>query len=299
MSAAAVGASARERIRLTFRPFRPPRWGVWGELRPLPPAEVELRESAARPEITLTRRELRLRARETAKGESERTPSARAAGDARRRPRLRLPQHDVDAAARLTLHHAGEDEQELERAERAHGGSRAWPWRRTGPRPRRAGIAGRTGGHGDHLAAVTVDDSHDVRQAGDARPLRGVTRDAERARADERGRRVRAGGVGASLREGSRGTQRLDRREEPRLADLVRAVEPRRRVLRRDVEAVVDIERPDAGHREVEERGPRHLPGAHHVDARRPQELLRDGDESRQDELARVARDLGVGEGHV
>src|SRR6266536_1902733 len=71
MSAAAVGASARERFRLTFRPFRPPRWGVWGELRPLPPAEVELRESAARPEIALTRRELRLRARETAKGESE------------------------------------------------------------------------------------------------------------------------------------------------------------------------------------------------------------------------------------
>src|SRR6266536_3333136 len=71
MSAAAVGASARERFRLTFRPFRPPRWGVWGELRPLPPAEVELRESAARPEIALTRRELRLRARETAKGESD------------------------------------------------------------------------------------------------------------------------------------------------------------------------------------------------------------------------------------
>src|SRR6266536_5831667 len=64
----------RAAVRLTFRPFRPPRWGVWGELRSLPPAEVELRESAARPEIALTRRELRLRARETAKGESENVP---------------------------------------------------------------------------------------------------------------------------------------------------------------------------------------------------------------------------------
>ncbi len=54
-----------------FALFRTPRWGGWGERRSLTPAEVELRESAARPEIALTRLEPRLRARKAAKGESE------------------------------------------------------------------------------------------------------------------------------------------------------------------------------------------------------------------------------------
>ncbi len=45
--------------------------GSGAERRSLPPAEVELRESGARPETALTRLELRLRARRTAKGESE------------------------------------------------------------------------------------------------------------------------------------------------------------------------------------------------------------------------------------
>ncbi len=44
--------------------------GSGAERRSLPPAEVELRDSAARPEIAQTRLELRLRARKAAKGES-------------------------------------------------------------------------------------------------------------------------------------------------------------------------------------------------------------------------------------
>src|SRR3990172_9571907 len=60
--------SARS-LRLVFRSFRNPRWGVLGGAPLAPPS---LRSSAARPEIALTRLGPRLESRKTAKGESER-----------------------------------------------------------------------------------------------------------------------------------------------------------------------------------------------------------------------------------
>ncbi len=76
LAASVALALLRSAARSAARPdsrfalFRTPRWGAWGERRSLPPAEVELSESAARPETALTRLELRLRERKTAKGES-------------------------------------------------------------------------------------------------------------------------------------------------------------------------------------------------------------------------------------
>src|SRR3989304_1982731 len=61
------GGSLRPAGRLLLGPSA----GGRGERRSPPPPEVELRESAVRPEITPPRPGLRLRARETARGEAE------------------------------------------------------------------------------------------------------------------------------------------------------------------------------------------------------------------------------------